>query len=188
MKEVSEEIRMSVFLLLLTIVCTGLLSFGNFYYQKALAVKQKELRMGILQVFDIPYTEDNFFTVFSKSVDIVEEKKSVFYLNKDTPRQAVIISSGSGLWSVIELLIIVNLDDQTIRQLRVLSHGETPGLGGRIEEPWFLEQFIDLDISQGLKLMKEKTGAPGEVDAVTGASHTSRSVENIINDALAGLQ
>jgi Na+-transporting NADH:ubiquinone oxidoreductase subunit C len=184
----SEEFKMTSFLLLLTITCTILLSIGNFYYQKALAVKQKELRMEILRIFEIPFTEESFFSVFSKSVEIKEEKKAVSYIYNGTPRQAVIITSGNGLWSVIELMIVVNIDEQTLGQLRVLSHGETPGLGGRIEESWFLDQFIDLDVSQGLKVMKEKSGTPGEVDGVTGASHTSRSVEKIINDALGSIQ
>ena len=184
MNKYSEERKMTLFLISLTIICTILLSLGNLFYQKALAVKQKELRMEVLRIFDIPYTEKTFFSAFSDSVTIVEEKKSVFYLFEKSPRQAVIITSGNGLWSVIELMIVIQQDEKTITELRVLSHGETPGLGGRIEEPSFLDQFIDLDISQGLSIVNEKTGEPGEVDAVSGATHTSKAVEYTINNAL----
>jgi Na+-transporting NADH:ubiquinone oxidoreductase subunit C len=184
MKKYTEEIRMTSFLLLLTVICTSLLSFSNLLYQKALAVKQKELRMEILNIFSTSFTEDTFFTVFSNNVTIKESKKISTYLFRGTPERAVIITSGNGLWSIIELMIIVNIDANIIDELRVLSHGETPGLGGKIEEPLFLDQFSNLDISDGIKIVKEKKGESGEVDAITGASHTSKAVETIISRAL----
>jgi Na+-transporting NADH:ubiquinone oxidoreductase subunit C len=79
---------------------------------------------------------------------------------------------------------LINEETEKITELKVMHHTETPGLGGRIEEEWFLSQFRDLDYFDSVKIVKERTGARGEVDAISGATVTSRSMENIINSAL----
>jgi Na+-transporting NADH:ubiquinone oxidoreductase subunit C len=71
-----------------------------------------------------------------------------------------------------------------MRELKVLAHGETPGLGGRIEEAWFQDQFKGLDVSAGVKVEKEKKGVAGEVDAIAGATRTGNAVMTIINKAI----
>jgi electron transport complex protein RnfG len=53
---------------------------------------------------------------------------------------------------------------------------ETPGLGGRVLEPWFAEHFKGKTASQ-VKLKKDD----GDIDAITGATVSSRAVCNGIN-------
>ncbi len=53
---------------------------------------------------------------------------------------------------------------------------ETPGLGGRILEPWFAEQFKGKTAGQ-VKLKKDG----GDIDAITGATVSSRTVCNGIS-------
>ena len=190
MKNFKEEIKMSVFLIVLTTLCTSALAGANYFYEKALAIKEKELRMDILKGFGVSFDEENFDTAFNQFVKIntyKEIKKTTFYYYDGEPKQVAIITSGNGLWSVIDLFIFVDINGLRIKELKVLSHGETPGLGGKIEESGFLDQFKNLDISEGLKIVKEKTGQTGEVDAITGATRTSDSVEKIINNALSPL-
>ena len=66
----------------------------------------------------------------------------------------------------------------------IVSQNETPGLGARIEEPWFTAQFAG---KQGpFRLVEEGTAAaPDEIDAITGATRTSESFRNIMNRILA---
>ncbi|MBL7006680.1 MAG: FMN-binding protein [Spirochaetia bacterium] len=187
MKAMKEELRMSVFLLIITTVCTLLLAGGNSLYQKALAEKEKELRMDILRTFQVPFTEDTFSSTFNDAIVIEKDKRTTYFFSLGASRQAAVITTGSGLWSEIEIFLFVDIDTLTIKELRVLSHGETPGLGGRIEEEWFLDQFADLDISEGVKVVKERTDVPGEVDAISGATRTSDAVMLILNKALDGV-
>lgn len=49
---------------------------------------------------------------------------------------------GKGLWSTIEGYIALDADVETIRGITFSKHGETPGLGGEIEEEWFEENFV----------------------------------------------
>lgn len=98
--------------------------------------------------------------------------------------------SGKGLWGTINGILAIDSDSSRIAGLALLSHSETPGLGGRIDEPWFKTQFSGEKIgSVGIRLKKGTgTGDPdpdnSEVDAVTGASLTSAAVEVIVNDQI----
>jgi Na+-transporting NADH:ubiquinone oxidoreductase, subunit NqrC len=74
-----------------------------------------------------------------------------------------------------------------------ISQNETPGLGGRIEENWFKEQFkseklIDGRITVTAIGQADENHENGKVDAITGATQTSKAVEKIINEYLEKLR
>ncbi len=98
--------------------------------------------------------------------------------------------SGPGLWGTISGILAVDKDLKTIRGLEIISHNETPGLGGRIDEDWFKEQFRNERIVEGRITVRKGSGqkdtdsANGVVDGITGASQTSQSVEKILNSQL----
>lgn len=48
---------------------------------------------------------------------------------------------GKGLWGTIRALVALSTDYRTIIDFALVDQMETPGLGARIEEPWFLGQF-----------------------------------------------
>jgi Na+-transporting NADH:ubiquinone oxidoreductase subunit C len=75
-------------------------------------------------------------------------------------------------------------DATTLSGVSIVSQNETPGLGARIEEAWFTDQFAD---RQGPFTMVEEgtSDAPNEIDAITGATRTSEAFRNIINRAVA---
>jgi len=178
------DLKSALFLVIIITVCTLFLSITNNLYQGVIAERQKIIRMEILEDFGVSFSNDTFPSLFAENVETIIDRKSTYFIFKGTPQKAGIITSGSGLWGIIDLLIIINVDTKVIQKLRVLSHTETPGLGGKIEEEWFTSQFNDLDYSEDVKIVNNRTGATGEVDAISGATATSRSVETIINTAI----
>ena len=58
----------------------------------------------------------------------------------------------------------------------ILSHGETPGLGANAERASFTDQYKQAAPENGIALVKNKAPAAGEVEALTGATITSRAV------------
>ncbi|MDA3850404.1 MAG: FMN-binding protein [Spirochaetaceae bacterium] len=98
--------------------------------------------------------------------------------------------SGPGLWGTITGVLAVNGQVDQIIGLEIISHSETPGLGGRIEEDWFKNQFRGENIPSGRIVVKKGTGEVDnnpnnqQVDGITGASLTSKSMETIINDTI----
>ncbi len=103
--------------------------------------------------------------------------------------------SGSGLWGTITGVIAVTPDFKTIKGLEIISHNETPGLGGRIDEKWFKDQFRNEAIASDDAAIKVRKGSGGsdsdptnsEVEGITGASLTSASIQTIVNNVIAGL-
>ena len=91
---------------------------------------------------------------------------------------------GAGLWGPIWGYVAVQTDGQTIEGAYFDHASETPGLGGKIkDDPGFRAQFkakkIDFE-AEGKAFSVVKGGANGSsngVDAVTGATMTSRGLE-----------
>lgn len=102
--------------------------------------------------------------------------------------------SGKGLWGTVTGVIAVNDTVTKIIGLDIISHAETPGLGGRIEEDWFKDQFRgELIPSEGISVGKGEGGSDtdpdnGVVDGVTGATGTSSSMEVIVNNEIEALR
>jgi len=96
----------------------------------------------------------------------------------------VVKSSGQGYADKIELLIGLNPSLNKILGLFVLEQKETPGLGNKITKWQFRKQFISKRTN--MPLVASKTGAtsPHEIDAITGATISSRSICLIINTAV----
>jgi len=75
--------------------------------------------------------------------------------------------------------------DGTIINISVLDHKETPGLGTKMTEPGFKDQFIDKNPS-GFELKVKKDGGP--VDAITAATISSRAFCDAVQRAFNTLQ
>ncbi|MCF6154807.1 MAG: FMN-binding protein [Candidatus Brocadia sp.] len=87
--------------------------------------------------------------------------------------------------SSMSLFICVEPDLETLKGIEVLDHSETPGLGGRITEDQFKRQFIGKKLRPKILVVKErKAGGINEVDAITGATNTSKGIESFLNDAM----
>ncbi len=91
-------------------------------------------------------------------------------------------SSGTGLWGPIDAVVCFDGTGETLKGLSFTYQVETPGLGGRIEEEWFTEQFRGKRPPLGIA--KESGSAQqGEFEAVTGATISCDAVERLVNDA-----
>ena len=99
--------------------------------------------------------------------------------------------SGLGFWDRIEGIIVLTPDLQTVLNLQFLEQKETPGLGARIEEPWFTDQFQGLTLDwadpRGQRIVVGASPQPdprNRVDAITGATQTSMALMRFLNDEL----
>lgn len=88
------------------------------------------------------------------------------------------IASGSGYGGGIDILVGMD-SDFSIKNVSILSQTETPGLGGRITESSFTDQFKGLSAND-INLRQDG----GRIDAITGATISSRAVVNIIREKM----
>jgi electron transport complex protein RnfG len=100
----------------------------------------------------------------------------------------VIKSGGSGYADRIELLMGVDPGMEKISGIFILEQKETPGLGNKIVTDEWRGQFTGKEMAAPLDVVKNGADAPHEIDAVTGATISSKSVTTIINTAVADLK
>jgi electron transport complex protein RnfG len=89
-------------------------------------------------------------------------------------------TAGKGYSSFIQMLVSLDTDLK-ISEVKVLSMNETPGLGDQVLEKSFLDQFKGKTLSQ-IILIKGETKE--NIQAITGATISSRGVTNGIKDAV----
>ena len=100
----------------------------------------------------------------------------------------VIKTGGQGYADKIELLVGLDPTLTTITGLFVLEQKETPGLGNKIIFPEWRGQFIGKPTTPALKVVKTGAQAKTEIDAITGATISSRAVTAIVNGAIKALR
>jgi electron transport complex protein RnfG len=96
----------------------------------------------------------------------------------------VVKASGQGYADKIALLIGFDAAKESITGLFVLEQKETPGLGNKIILPGWLSQFTGKRTEHPLRLRTSKEHEPDSIDAITGATISSRSVIDIINRSI----
>ncbi len=94
---------------------------------------------------------------------------------------------GLGLWSTLHGFVALKDDLKTVAGITFYEHGETPGLGGEIENPnwkakWPGKQVFGNGPDVELKVIKG-TADPADthaIDGLSGATITSNGVSNIV--------
>lgn len=135
----------------------------------------------------------------------VRENDEIIYRIKDDSgetQQYVFPIRGYGLWSTLYGYIALDADMETVNGISYYDHKETPGLGGEVDNPkwkarWRGKKIYDLDafselLNSGsdtetdvenpvdLKVVKGIAMTDHEIDGLSGASITSKGVENMI--------
>lgn len=79
---------------------------------------------------------------------------------------------------------VVGLDGQgTVTGITLLSSSETPGLGAKASEDGFRNQYVG-QAPERFTVTKNQTAGKGEIQALSGATITSRAVTDGVNAAL----
>jgi len=100
----------------------------------------------------------------------------------------VVKTAGQGYADKIELLVGVTADAKAITGLFILDQKETPGLGNKIVEPAWRKQFTHKSTKQPLTAVKTKAAASYEINAITGATISSKAVCDIVNQSMNNLR
>ncbi len=160
------------------------------------ANKRLESRTAVLKAFGLADSTTPSSEIDSKYTQLVTEKSvekaTAYTATIDGQTYVAVKLTMPGLWGPITAVLATDPAGTVVRGFEIVDQQETPGLGGRISEPWFSAQF------KGKKVLPDGTIAfeqgsgkgnfdpnNGTVDAITGASRTSDFVKALVNKELA---
>lgn len=97
---------------------------------------------------------------------------------------------GKGLWSTLYGFLALDRDLKTISGITFYQHGETPGLGGEVDNPrwksiWNGKKAFDENGQVIIEVIKgrvdaDRPGADHKVDGLSGATITTRGLNNLV--------
>lgn len=186
-----QRIFTVVFMFLVSAFFIGIVS-GVHLSTKSI-VKRNEslfLKESVLYTakIDVPESSEKVEKVYNEHVkEIMDASGNVLYYSVVTGEDktiSVFPSQGQGLWGVIKGHVGLESDMETIAGVDFTVQTETPGLGARIVESWFREQFrgkkgVLKRVPEGTKSEKSN-----EFDAITGATVTSKAIESMVNQTV----
>ena len=181
-----KEKMMMVFVLVAVSIASALMLAGinDLSYDVIKMNKERKLKLAVLSALNIPFGNGEAEEVFSGSIKKINTPEGPIYLSTDDRQKGLAFSAkGSGFWGPIVIMIGINPENLTIKGVEILQQEETPGLGARIEEEWFRNQFQGKNMDVPIRMMiKGAKPGPNDVEAVSGATLSSKFVEEIINE------
>ncbi len=188
-----DKIKMIVFVLVLgASLTTALVSVDAITAPYIAKNKVKKLQESVLTAAGIDYSEDTRESVFSSEVqekifpDELQEKGATedelkkYYVMSDG--KVVFEFHGSGLQGPVHGAIALDKDLETIKGITIIHQEETPGLGGRIGEAPFLNQFKGKKLFPLFRIRSPgKASGVNEIDGISGATLSCMALEEILN-------
>lgn len=194
-----QQDEVSSWRLLLTLGTAGALAglLIVFVYEatqpRIQAYKAMMLRLAVAEVLSSParwdtlYVTDGALTLQPPAGTDVAGLEMVFlgYDEDDTPVGYAITGGEPGFQDIIDLIFGYDALSATVLGMKVLANKETPGLGDKIvKDSAFVREFRGVEAPLvGVKIGRA-TGAANEVDMITGATISSRTIIKIINNQL----
>ena len=178
-----------LFMTAVTAVFITVLAGLNFATADTIAYNQEsELQQKILYIFDIlpeGGKEKDIERLFNEKVIVKQwgELKGYALIQGGQETAYAVPINGPGLWGSIIGYLGLNKDYTEIIGIEFVVQSETPGLGGRISENSYKEQFRGIDILGKTENFIISSPEPNSnVDAIAGATQTSASVVKLINE------
>ena len=175
----NKIVHLTVFLLVVTGISGLAIGYVNGITAPVIAVQEAEkLLRGYEEVY--PGADD-----YVPDGDTPEgQPGSRTLAMKDGQAAGVVyLVEPKGYGGEISMLVGFDIPGAKITGIKILSQGETPGLGGNCTQPWFAERFAGKTAQRELGVVKTETAAEDEVQAITAATITSRAVAAGVNAA-----
>jgi electron transport complex protein RnfG len=157
------------------------------------AYKAMVLRQAISEVLGAPARWDTLYVIDDalalqppEGVDAAGlDRVFLGYAEDAAPVGYAITGAEAGFQDIIDLIFGYDAGTRTVLGMKVLANKETPGLGDKIEkDSAFVAEFAGPEVPLvGVKRARA-TGAANEIDMITGATISSRTIIDIINHRL----
>ncbi|MFT4304332.1 MAG: FMN-binding protein [Candidatus Woesearchaeota archaeon] len=165
-----STIKSALILSSVCVICAILLALTyDFTKDKIESHGVGEIELNLKQVFP----QADYFIFNESYYQIYLDDKVIGY---------AVISEAQGYSSIIKTLVGFNIDGM-IKEIRIIEQSDTPGIGDKVQEPIFYNQFQGLSQTQATLISQG-----GKIDGITGATVTTNSVIRSVNSAFNVIQ
>lgn len=173
-------------MLIASVVCVGGVSTAYVMTKKQIRINEEMVKYkAVLYAagIAIPEKPEEVEKVYQQNVEEVKGDDSNIKYYKINGGRYAMNCTGTGLWGELKAVVCFDRDLKKIAGIAFTYQNETPGLGGRIEEQWFKEQFRGK--IPPVKMVSDGSKAKeNEFDAITGATITCTGVKDMVNKTL----
>lgn len=182
------KIKPIFFMVFLTIFFITILAFINEITADRISLNEEiSLKSSFLYTVNINIEDksaeeiDELYNIHINEIT-VKDYTMYEFIKDDEIKGYVIKMSDSAVWGELNGLIGINAEFTELLGVDFISHSETPGLGGRIDEKDFKEQFrgYEIDMAEIDNILEYNS----QVQAISGATGTSNAVRRIINNEI----
>lgn len=181
----SNPVKLAFVLFLITAIVTFALAFVNGLTAPIIAAnnekKVTEAQQAVLDADDFRNTDVDLDSIsLSETGVLINDVKQGFSENK-LAGYVVTATCSEGYGGDIQVMVGITKDYE-VNKIEILSLSETPGLGANAQKDTFKEQYSGK--TSGITVKKGGGASGNEIDAISGATITSKAVTKAVNAAL----
>jgi electron transport complex protein RnfG len=183
-----EIIKPSLVLFLVCAFITGALAYVNGVTEPIIAenarIAEQESLKSVFNDADSFLEPKEAEELKTEGFEVSEGIEKLYVAQKggQSVGYVVAVSSG-GYGGKIKMLVGID-NDFDIKGVSLTSHNETPGLGAKVSDPGFTEQFLGKAPEKVFNVVKRVPRDDDEIQAITAATITSKAVTRGVDDAV----
>ena len=162
MKRKIRELYSIIFITIVVLVSISLLAFTD-HITEAKREEQREKR--VMEMLSDMFPAMSQYELDDEIYSVYDETDFIGY---------AYITQGKGYGGYIDILVGLE-DENTIKGINIIKHSESPGLGARITEDDYRDQYTGLDITDS-----KMNFDGGQIDSITGATISSKAVADAV--------
>jgi Na+-transporting NADH:ubiquinone oxidoreductase subunit C len=171
---------------------SAVIGLARFTHDRVAANEKLAFEKAVLQAASIldEKATGQVHEFFLERVRKLEDEVDVYVITDEQGNTAgyVLGVEGKGFWAPIKGVLGLDVDKREITGIAFYEQNETPGLGGRIVEKQFRQQFIGKklaldEMAIGIEPVTAELN-DSQVHAITGATQTCSRLEKLINDSI----
>ncbi len=176
----NEQVRMVVVLTLIAGACAlGLSVFKNATAERIENNILKNVQGPAVQ--KVLEGSENDLLADRRKVEIDGSELLVFVGKKSGRPWAIAYQcEGTGFGGEIGVMVGFDLGKDILTGIQIVSHKETPGVGSKVTEPQFTKGFSGLGLDTKFSIKADG----GDIEAVTGATYSSRGTCEAVRKAV----
>jgi len=177
----STYLNMALTLVVITLIVSTTLGYVYEFTKEPIAAAKLAKQRKAIDAVVGEHDNDPLADKYKMAAPGLKDSLEVYPALRDGSEEGLAVKTfspkgyGGNVW-----LMVGFLPDGTIKDISVLEHKETPGLGSKMSEPKFLDQFKNQNPEE-FQLKVQKDG--GNVDALTGATISSRAFSQAVQTA-----